>query len=179
MVDFTDVLASCAGETIPGIALTAFYADHCNEIATWPELPAAPASASQMVTISTSFTMKPTKVFHKLEIQMLSGNIKNTLQGVFGSRSFKSSFAFKLSGNADGKEAFDRKIKNGLFAFVVVENDGTKRLVGTKNNPAMVESIESDSGTDPSKDAYETTYVVIAPVNVGLCPKYTGDVPLV
>lgn len=177
-VDFSDIVAVCGGgEAVPGLAQRIYFAAKC-DIDVWPALPAAPTTATTNVTIATNFTMVAGKVFHQLDIVEKSGNIKNSLQGVRGSRSYKGVLAFKLSGNSDAKESFDRLVKNGKFAVIAEENDGTQRLFGTEANPAYFESIEGDGGADPEKDGYETTYVLVAPVNVGFVPKFTGTIPL-
>jgi hypothetical protein len=174
-MELQDVLWPSGQDNQPGTLAEVLYAND-EDIETWPELPAAPATDAEYVTIVSDFTMKAGKFFSKLYITHETGEVKSTRQGETDSGNYKHAFDFSHPGNKDAVEAFIRKTTNMRGVFIVTEVDGTVRAVGNKKFPGRVESMEKTSGKETSGGRKQV--FSIYSYGVSAAPKFAGVAPL-
>ena len=142
-----------------------------------PDLPAAPTTDAEYVTVAGDFVPSATKGFVKIYCTPKTGMIESESVGEVDGYSFKHSFTFFIPGNNDDAEAFGRKLLNTRGYFVITELDGTVRLVGTKKFPAFVEEVKGTSG-GKVEERRGNTFKVFCYGVTPKAPKFTGDAPL-
>lgn len=173
---WADILEPEAIENSPGTKLEFYFAER-SSILTWPTLIDAPAAVADFNTIATDFTFQTGGMFNRIYVTPKRGKVENEAVGPDDCKTFKHSFEFFHPGNSDEIEAFMRQVKNKKLAVIAVEKDGTQRLVGQVDTPAMIESITGGTGGTP-EDEKGHVFRVVSDGNEGPAPKYTGMVPV-
>lgn len=174
----TDILNACNqdDENIPGFATEILMILACDvEDGGVPALPAVPLSNTQRTTIVDGFDLKKNKEFFKVEGELKMSNMTPELVGGKGSRLYKNTFLFTLSGTNVDKEAFGRMVKNADYYVIPKGLDGVRRLMGTPEFPAEIELNEASLGQDPDDDTgVFASYNVIAYSVTPFPPRFTG-----
>jgi hypothetical protein len=177
MPTWNDVTWADGQENMGGTSQVEILYAVAEDIVTWPDYVAVPATDADYNTVTDSFVMVATKKFHKLYLTPETGEVKSSLIGGVDSRSFKHEFEGFHPGGSDAVEALLTKFKNSRGAFVIQESDGTIRLVGTKKFPARLEAVDSTSGKKYDDSRGKT--IKIFSYGKSPAPKFTGVAPIV
>lgn len=94
-----------------------------------------------------------------------SGKVLDTAVGEKESKSFDSDIPFRIKGTTAEQVGFAKKILNCKGLWMIKTKSGARRIIGTPENPAYIESLTLDTG-DTSESANQGTYVARA--NTGL-----------
>lgn len=168
-----DLQHTDGARNIAGIA-EQHYVALIADILTFPR-PLTTTGAGDSVTVSDPFVFKTGKCFAKLYSTLEEGELQDDAQGARDCQSqmVKGTLFFPGS-DAPAVEVAD-KLKNSSLVFLIRENNGQLRIVGSPELPAMVKP--SGKVGKKTSDSKGTTYPIEAPSNT---PPfiYTGDVPL-
>lgn len=175
-MDAYDVLFA-GGDNAPGIALEVYWNFRSN-IATWPALPAAPATAAEKTTLGAApaIAVVALKVFKKISLVCKTGEI--TREEAKGNDGGAGRFVLKgrIAGEADEVEAFIRDTRNADLVFFVPQVNGITRMMGDEKVPAKV--IVANGGSKavgaqdgPGTDIEIEFYGVV-------CPKSNQVIPV-
>lgn len=128
----------------------------------------------ELVTVAGNLVLKegtkPARVYGTLE----KGASTSESQGEFDCVSFKNGFKFFHPGNKAKADGFVRFMKNGSYAVVYAELDGTVRLLGWPGYPAKLLSAPGTSG-EKTADSKGRTFTMQS-VWGGPAPVFTGKV---
>ena len=173
MCDFNiseDILRDGCDNT-GGLAVTAYWAKH-DDIESFPEPVASPATYEEVANASGTFTMKAGKFFRTIkgDLEMLSLN--NESQGGPNNLSNKASYKFQQAGHSPQLTGFIQAEAHEDLIFVIEDADGKKRILGSRLLPAKMESFAQNTG-EKTGDIKMTSFIVYAP---GRLPLFFDDV---
>lgn len=134
------------------------------------------AALGERVTLDGDITLAATKKFAEVDILDESGEVKHSLKGPKGSQGFNAMFDFKLLAvGAAATDLVDR-MRNACLIFVIPQNDGTMRVIGSKDNPAKLTAAEHTDGKTGEEE--KTWTITIANTDNRVAPFYTGAIDL-
>lgn len=174
MVDFSDLYYTDGQNNAPGTKKVG-YLIPVADIDTFPGLPEAPATLEELVTIASNIVMDTDKYAIAVEGTEADGEVKDTGVGAEDNSAFESTFEFYISGTKPAALATIKKIKNTHCVFIPIEFNGQRRLLGTKDNPVMVDTVEATSGKQG--DDKKGIQVIVKSYQDGPAPVYTGSIP--
>lgn len=162
----------CPNEEISaGISTRMFYAPA--EFLEKCELPDGTGAYDTRITIADSnLTLKSTKNWKGIDIQMDEGELKNSLVGNIGNKKNKAELEIKIPGFRPKVIGFVDTYKNVPMVFVVPDASGVFWVVGTKINPAYMESADGTTGKKTEDDSGVTVKIT---ANTKLY-KYAGTI---
>lgn len=172
----SNVLKTDGADNQPGIRSNLLYNVKDN-LTTIPDLPAAPTTDAEYVTIDDDFVVTGTSFFKQLECTMEAGRVKAVWVGDRDGGQYKYT-AELLVTDSIAAQAFGRKMANSRGYFVVTEMDGTDILLGTNRSPAYAVMEEYDGGQEGQEKGPAYKIVLTA---YGVTPKppiFTGAAPL-
>ena len=165
-----------ADEIAAGTTTTEIYAAPLSEflaIIAPPALNVA-TTLSEAATIVGPHTFTSPAGFIKLNILPDTGNVESPMVGEKGSKSFANSFGGTLPGTSARNLGFGRKYKNVPMIFLVKQNNGDIRQIGSETRGAYFEEFTPASGAKP-EDVNGIPFK-ITDVQAYPAPVYTGTI---
>jgi len=140
-VTFADLTFEDGQDNMGGTQLIAYYAPEA-DILSMPGYAAVPATLADYGTLSGNITCKPGKYFKQLYATPDTGKIDdNKIEGN-DSNGFESIYEFFFPKQSAESIGFQRIAGTTKFVVVVLENDGNKRVLGSKpKQPAVLASV--------------------------------------
>src|SRR5690606_37916854 len=92
------------------------------------------------------FIFKEGKSFKKLYVTLETGEIRYSLIGPRDSKSFSNSIEISYPSNDGAILGFIASSANRRLVFIVVEQNGRAKVLGTPQFPAQLETAEGTSG---------------------------------
>ncbi|MGV3588593.1 MAG: hypothetical protein ACO1OF_16425 [Adhaeribacter sp.] len=118
-----------------------------------------PAPAADSQTVATDIKCKLGKKFTRIYFTLDTAKLDDTEVGERDCASFENSLEWFTPGTSDELLYLKRKLNNGGFIYIVEDNNGVKRIVGSKHYPAYREPGSVNSGAGP-KDKRGATFKV-------------------
>ncbi len=174
MPDFADLYYEDGQNNAPGLKKVG-YLIPVNDIDTFPELPASPASLAESITITDNIIMATEKYAIAVEGTEADGAVVDTGVGTEDNSAFESTFEMYISGTKPAALATIKKMKNTHCVFIATEFNGQRRILGTKDNPVMIDTMEANSGKQG--DDKKGVQVIVKSYQDGPAPVYTGSIP--
>lgn len=145
------------------------------DVATFPDVPAAPASLAENITIIDPIVMKPGKTMYAMYGTAETAGLKGEPQGERDGRSTKRTATWFIPGN--NKEALGaaKAFLNRNMFFLYLEQNANWRLQGSPAFPAEV-APKDDTGTAVT-DRKGVTFE-ITDNGFGPCPVFEGVIPV-
>lgn len=175
-MDTIDLVHKAGSDNTPGIAQKVFYTPMAN-VVTLPK-PKVDDSASDtgsfadLVTIVDDIVVK--EPLNYIYVTLEDGELKHEGQGETDSMSFKNTLEFAHPGTKPEQLGFAQWCKNNDLLFLVPEQDGQLRVLGTRNYPAKLASAPGSTGKK-STDGRKTTFSFHSS-RKGPAPVFTGKV---
>lgn len=146
-------LDCCPNEEISaGVSTRLFYAPA--EFVEKCVLPEASGNYENRLTITDgNLTLKTDKAWKGIDIQMDEGELKNTLVGNIGNKKAKAELEIKIPGFRPKAVGFVDTYKNVPMVLVVIDSSGVFWVLGTKINPAYMESADGTTGKKAEDDS--------------------------
>lgn len=176
-LSFGDLIINDGEDNMGGTQLIAYYALE-SEVRTLPAMAANPDSLEEYGTVAGSFVMIGDAVFKKLYASPNTGKIDDAKVDGNDSNGYESTYEFFFPSTSAQSIGFQRISGTSKYIVVVVENNGQKRIIGSKPGcPAVLSSAASTTDVT-SGGAHGTTFSFKSYQN-GPAPAFTGLVPLV
>lgn len=165
-----------------GITSEVYYA-FADDIKTWPaaltDLDYEKAvTLEEIVTIpiADEFAFHPGKSFKKLYCTLETGELKYSLIGARDSKSFSNSMEVSYPSNDEKITGFVAAASNADLVFLVREQNGRVKVLGTPKYPAMLETAEGTTGKlIEDGNVLVQTYMSKSPIPA---PVYKGPILL-
>jgi len=173
----TENLEFCAdNEVVAGISPVAIYACPVKDFTEIqkPKALNVAVSLEEAGTIDGSHTFTAPKGFFKIDILPDTGLVESANEGEKGAKSNTNSFSGTLAGTDAKKVGFIRKYQNQPMIFIVTENDGTKKQIGSEVSPAYMSEGSQNSGQKAGD--VKGTVVKFTDVQAYPAPVYTGTI---
>jgi len=137
MFNFANMDWADGEENMGGLQTIGYYA-LIADIDNFPELPTAPATATEEVTLesATGFTMKTDKTFFKLYSTLETSEVVDENQGEWDGQSFVHKATMFYPGTKVEALAFAKNVNNSSMVFIFLESDGQRRVIGSRAFPA-------------------------------------------
>jgi hypothetical protein len=169
-MDVSSYTAECGAKVVPGVKSKIYMVCAC-DIDTWPARKVT-TGIGDTITLDGDIVLAVGKSFATIDIISESGMIKHTGVGSQTSKNFTNSFDFKTQKDIASDEWFDGHL-NGCFIAIVVEKDGTMRVIGEPDMPARIEAAEGSGGGENSDEKSWIAQLLdktgkVAPVYEGL-----------
>jgi hypothetical protein len=173
-MEVLDFNLACGYENVQGTKTRVYVA--CSE-----DIDVFPArlgttNLGDKVTLDGDITLVTGKKFAAVDVIVESGKVYHSLKGPTGSQGWNAMFDFKLI--AKGAEAADwvNRLLNSCLVWVIPQNDGTMRVIGSVDNPSKLTAAEhTDGQTGDDEKTYACT---IANTDNKIAPFYTGAIDL-
>ena len=145
------------------------------DVASFPSLPANPATLEDVAVITENIVMKPGKTMYAMYGTVETAGLNGEGQGERDCRSTKRTATWFYPTTAPKALGAARAFLNRNMFFVYQEHDGKHRLQGSRAFPAEVTANDS-SGTAVT-DRKGVTFT-ITDNGFGPCPIYEGVIPV-
>ena len=124
-------------------------------------LPANTGELGKANTIEDgNLTLIASKAFKGIDAQIDEGELKITLVGNAGNKKAKTELEFKIARFSDVTLDFISRYKNVPMIFVVPDAQGTLWVIGTKINPAYMDTAEATTGKKAEDDSGITLKII-------------------
>ena len=110
--------------------------------------------------ISTRILYAPKAFVDKCVLPANTGELKITLVGNAGNKKAKTELEFKIARFSDVTLDFINRYKNVPMIFVVPDAQGTLWVIGTKINPAYMDTAEATTGKKAEDDSGITIKII-------------------
>jgi len=176
MAEILDLVKNCGAANPPGIKTRLYVVCAC-DIVTFPDrLAFNAASAGDSVTLDGDIVLDTNKAFKILDIITKTGKVIDTLVGAVGSKSYENTLDGVIATtDADVLEWLEQNA-NGCFVVIAEEVSGQKRVIGTMDVPAYLETATADTGA-ASGDQRGATIQIKAETGL-VASVYTGAIDL-
>jgi|GEM_PF-552605 hypothetical protein len=154
-----------------GIAGEVYYA-FTDDIESWPAAltnidTENAIEMEDLVTIKAAddFKFKAGKSFKRLYVTLETGELKYSLIGVRDGKGFQNSMEISYPKNDALILGFIASVANRRLVFIAIEQNGTAKVLGTKQFPAQIDTAEGGSGKlfeDPN--AAVKTFISKSPI---------------
>lgn len=170
----TSLVNVCGQKNIPGVKVKVHIV--CIEdVDTFPPY-LATTGAGDKVTLDGAIVLKALKAFSTFEVLADTGELKDMQAGATGSKSFGSSFDFKIPYVGPAATEFVENNANGCFIAIIEEKQGHMRVLGDLGTPVIQESAEGTTGMNKES---ERVWVIQWRGEVGRpAPYYTGAIDI-
>lgn len=98
------------------------------------------------VPAADAFEFKPGKSFKRLYVTLETGELKYSLIGPRDGKSFSNSMEVSYPKNSKMIIGFISSSANRRMVFIVREQNGVAKVLGTKQFPAQLETVEGTTG---------------------------------
>lgn len=169
-MDFLELIDNCGVDNVQGTQIPVLAVCR-QDIDTWPAVVGS-GTAGGTISITGDIVLAAGKAFKSMDMLIQTGELKHVGIGPNGSMGMETSAEFELRNTgAVAAEAAIATI-NSMGVFVFSQNDGTKRVIGTKDSPAIVTAIEGTEGKDGTQS--KTFKITVKTSNNKLAPYYSG-----
>lgn len=148
MCDLISLSSSCGKTHRPGTKTKLYFTCSC-ELADWPAIGTTGADKKEF-TEAFDFTGAPTGkgFWREADILVNTGNISYNLEGELGGQGYKNSVTFFISGSDKEQLHFADQIRetSGFLVVMLADKKGQLRVIGSKEEPARVETAEGATG---------------------------------
>lgn len=156
-------LADVCGQPNPEGTETTIYAVPESEITDFPDALTTTNPGDSMILdgpIVLDAVTTDLGYFRTFPIIPDTGEVKDTMIGPRGGRSWQSTFDFEVAGAGAEQLEFAKCMATGCWVFIVKDKAGVHRVLGSKGNHAYLESAEVATGKDGSgrKTVYQLIY---------------------
>jgi hypothetical protein len=173
MAEIADLTMTCGDAITPGIGRKLYAACAC-DIDVFPPFRTTTAPGDS-ITLNGDITLETGKKFAEVGLIVDSGEITHPGVGNTGSRAYNNQLVGKIQKTVASDEWFNKN-RNACFVFIVPEKDGTIRVLGNKDIPAMITASEGKGGnTNDSEKVWDFT---IMDTIGDVAPVYTGAIDL-
>ncbi len=160
-------------DNIPGIFPEIVYIRK-SEITAFPDLPADPQNAAEVVTYSGDFTLDSEATWKKLFVDVDKSPVSAEVQGEKYAKSFNNTATFKYPGTHEQASAFCRQAANDDLVFLVKEKSSDKwRVIGNEMFQCDVSPSHAIGGA-PTDDRGVT--IEVAVTDRMPAPYYEGSI---
>ena len=173
-MDIQDSIHVCGTPNIPGVRTRVFLVCEC-DVETWPDRLATTAPGDA-ITLDGDIVLKTGKFWSRFDIISQTGEIKNTMIGVRGSKSYQQTFDFQKANITDEVDDWFNTHANMCAIAVVEDNMGIKRVMGKPGCPVDIATAEGTSGMGPDSGRIWTSQLYAHTGEVALT--YTGELPI-
>ena len=176
-MNFNDLLWQDGKENMGGLKVIGYYAP-ISDIDNFPELPAAPTTPEEEVTLEsiTGFTFKTGKNFLKIYSTEETSSVTSEPQGEVDGQSFVNKAKIFYPGSEIECMAFMKAVNNNNMVFIFEEaSGGARRVIGSKAFPAKCKP--SHTTGEKTADRKGMT-MEIQSFGTTPAPFYTGDISL-
>tara|TARA_R110002167_G_scaffold364968_1_gene588348 strand:+ start:5448 stop:6011 length:564 start_codon:yes stop_codon:yes gene_type:complete len=173
----TDNLDYCPDEeVVSGVSPVEIYASLVSEFEEIKELPKKNVATSleEAGTIVGPHTFPANKGFFKISVLPDTGEVAFSNEGDKGSKSNTVSFAGTIPGTGAKQVGFIRKYQNLPMIFLVTENDGVIKQIGSKIQPAYLSEASGSSGLKAGE--VKGMPVKFSATSFSPAPVYTGAI---
>lgn len=182
MGNFSDLTHTPGVDNMPGLAQRAFFA-FAADVATWPAVAAVPSDAAGRVRLVGNFAMVTGKKFFEAYCTKNKGGAKAEVQGEMDCKSFKVTGKIFFPHTDENARAAAADLKNAALVVVLLEPDGSRIVLGSKNLPAnaspSVNFGESVTGEKGVTFEFEADSNVPGYTYKGIIPLTAGDEPAI
>jgi hypothetical protein len=164
MCNIAPLTKNCGANNPPGTR-TKLYLAPSGEFNGWPQTAADGGGTdpgdSLILDEPFDFTTAPVGAGYWREVDIVAdtGEIRDTLVGEVGGRSWENMFAFFLSGLEAERLEFAKNMANCCIVALLQDRNGVYRVIGRFDDPAFIESIELTTGLK-SGDRRGGAYVI-------------------
>ncbi|MGA6117154.1 hypothetical protein [Sphingobacterium anhuiense] len=154
-----------------GITGEVYYA-FIEDIEKWPDALSkidteTAVEFEDLVTVKAAdaFVFKAGKSFKKLYVTLETGELKYSLIGPRDGKSFSNSMEVSYPSNDKSIVGFVASSANRRMVFIVIEQNGVAKVLGTKQFPAQLETAEGSTGKlIEDANALVQTYLSKSPI---------------
>ena len=169
-----DLVNQCGQQNIPGVKTTVYLVAE-EDVDTIPDVVGG-ALPGDKLTISAAIVLKPNKFWAQFTIVADTGEVKDSQLGVVGSRSWQSTFDFKIPFTGSAVAQWVQERSNSCFLALVCTKQGNVRLLGHIGIPVRQETAELTTGMAPDSERVATVNWLSTTGNPALF--YTGTIDL-
>lgn len=173
-MDIQDSIHVCGTPNIPGVRTRLYLVCEC-DVETWPDL-LATTNPGDSIALDGDIELKVDKYWAQFDIVSQTGEIKNTMIGPRGSKSYQQTFDFQKASILDEVDEWFNKYANMCAIAVIVDNMGIKRVMGIPGCPVDIATAEGTSGMGPDSGRIWTSQLYAHTGKVALT--YEGDLPV-
>jgi hypothetical protein len=169
-----DLAVECGTKVTPGTKRVLYAVCAC-DIDVFPAM-LATTGVGDSITLAGDITLVVGKKFAQVGVITDSGEVSHPGVGAVSSRAFNNQFVGKIQKNIASDEWFNKN-RGGCFVFVIPQKDGTTRVLGNKDVPAMITSSEGKEGTNNESEKV-WDFTVLDTIG-DVAPYYNGVIDLV
>jgi hypothetical protein len=174
-LSFGDLVINDGDDNMGGTQLIAYYALD-SEVASLPAMIDSPATLEDYGQVVGAFVMNGTAKFKRLYASPNTGKVDDSKIEGNDANGFESTYEFFFPTTSPASLGFQRVAATSKFVVVVIENNGQKRILGSKKGmPALIGSVASSTDVN-SGGAHGTTFSFKSYQN-GPAPSYSGVIP--
>jgi hypothetical protein len=175
-LSFGDLVITDGDDNMGGTQLIAYYALD-SEVVSIPAMIDSPATLEDYGQVVGAFVMNGTAKFKKLYASPNTGKVDDAKIEGNDTNGFESTYEFFFPTTSPVSLGFQRVAATSKFVVVVIENNGQKRILGSKKGmPALIGSVASSTDLN-SGGAHGTTFSFKSYQN-GPAPSFTGVIPM-
>lgn len=174
MADLQSLVDACGSTNIPGIAVRTYWIQK-DDIDVFPARKVTTGQGDS-VTLDGNIVLLPLKAFKEIDLVTDSGEVKSTMVGPVGSRSFENTMDLILPTLAPATAEFHECNANQCLVLIVKQKDGNFRVLGDPDSPAYFETVEGASGKTSGNTSGFTDLVKDTTGKVA--PFYEGTIDL-
>jgi hypothetical protein len=142
-MNFDDLKHTDGADEMGGTQLLAYVIPK-DDVETMPDYPAAPSAMSEHAVLEGSVVPKAGKQFFAIEAYPTSGKLDDELIEGSGN-AYESTYEFMFPGMGAAALGFAKQAPTTNWVAIVIENDGTRRLMGIKT-PALIKQATGTTG---------------------------------
>ena len=135
-----DLLKVCGDTNAPGLTTKAYAVCSC-DIDVFPGMKTY-TNPGDTITLDGDITLDALKQFFTLNIVEDTGKLTENAVGETGSKSMESMYEGFIPGTGAANLEFIKDQLNACDVFVVKDAEGQMRVLGTKDRPAFLDSVE-------------------------------------
>ncbi len=169
-----DLLKVCGDTNAPGLTTKAYAVCSC-DIDVFPGMKTY-TNPGDTITLDGDITLDALKQFFTLNIVEDTGKLTENAVGETGSKSMESMYEGFIPGTGAANLEFIKDQLNACDVFVVKDAEGQMRVLGTKDRPAFLDSVEITTGAT-SVDRAGVAFTVKS-TQGGPAPVYAGVIDL-
>lgn len=171
MADFQSLVNACGSTNVPGLAVRTWWVQK-DDVDVFPDRKIA-GPQGDTVVLDGDITLVALKAFKEIDLVTDSGEIKSTMVGPVGSRSFENTLDFIIPKLTPETAEFHECNANQCLVVIVKQKDGNFRVLGSPDSPAFFETQDGASGktsgdTSGFTDQLKDTTGLVAPFYEGI-----------
>ena len=175
-LSFGDLVIAEGDDNMGGTQLIAYYALE-SEVTTLPAMVDSPATMEDYGQVTGTFVMNGTAKFKKLYASPNTGKVDDAKIEGNDANGFESSYEFFFPTTSAKSLGFQRVAATSKFIVVVVENNGQKRILGSKKGmPALLAGVSNS--TDVSSGGSHGATFTFKSYQNGPAPVFNGLIPV-